>query len=52
MSIIMLIATLAVGLILLTLGFLLKIKWLTILSIVPFAILLFNVIRLIGFFFN
>lgn len=52
MSILMLIAILAVGLILLILGFVLKNKWLKILSVVPFGIILFQLIRLIGFLFN
>lgn len=52
MSIMMLIATLAVGLILLMLGFVLKSKWLKTLSVVPFGIVLFQLIRLIGFLFN
>ncbi|CQR48231.1 hypothetical protein BN1058_02585 [Paraliobacillus sp. PM-2] len=52
MSVTMIIATFVVGLIMLILGLVIKNKWLKILSLIPFAIFLFALIRLLGFLFH
>lgn len=51
MSVIMIFITLVLGLVMLILGFVTKKKWLKILSIIPLAIFLYQLVRLLGFLF-
>ncbi|MEI5909314.1 hypothetical protein WAK64_19885 [Bacillus spongiae] len=48
MSVVMIFATLVLGLILLTLGIVIKKKWLKIISIIPLTIFLFQLVFLLG----